>query len=87
MSKITLTLALVAAVIAGSFSTAAVVEAKGMKGGHGHHGHHHRFRHFGFYAAPIVVATAPSCGWAYAKWQSTGSHYWKSQYYVCKGWW
>lgn len=59
---------------------AAPAHAKGGK-----HFHGHRHVHLFVYSSPAYVV--PSCGYAYAKWQHTGSFYWKKQYYICKGWW
>lgn len=80
-----------AALTAALLATAGAAEA-GKRHGHGFHGfhghHHHHRRHFGFvYTAPIYVGAAyEGCGYAYARWQSTGSFYWKKRYYICKGW-
>lgn len=56
-----------------------VAEARG-----GHHHHHHRGVHF--YRSPIIVTRVPDCSYAYARWQYTGSYYWKQRYLACKGW-
>ena len=64
-------------------AAAATAEAKGSH----HHGHHHHHRHGRIFVYTAPVYAVSSCGYAYSKWQSTGSHYWKKQYYVCKGWW
>jgi len=68
----------IAALVA--FATAATTAE--AKGGH-HHGHRHHHGRVFLY----VTSTGPSCGYYYAKWQSTGAFYWKKQYYACKGWW
>ena len=44
------------------------------------------------YVAPVAVASyayvhSNSCDHSYRMWQHTHSHYWKSRYYGCKGWW
>lgn len=38
---------------------------------------------------PILRLTlgAGGCGYLYDRWMYTGSFYWKSQFYQCKGWW
>jgi hypothetical protein len=53
--------------------------------GHRHHHHRHWKAHVFLHAAPVVLT--PSCGHYYAKWQYTGSFFWKRQYFICKGWW
>lgn len=66
-------LAVAAGIVA---STAA--EARG--------GHHHHHRGVYFYRAPIIVTRVPDCGYAFARWQATGSRYWKYRYFECRGW-
>jgi len=75
MLKASILAALAAA--AGLIAASHMAEAK-----HRHHRHHHYF----LYAAPYV-APAYDCAWAYARWASTGSAYWKKRYFICKGWW
>lgn len=74
---------IIAAVIAvaAGFVASSAAEARG---GHRHHHHHHRGFHL--YRAPIIVTRVPDCGYAFARWQATGSRYWKYRYFECRGW-
>lgn len=70
--------------ISGGVATSATADAKSKKTviviGHKHH-----VRHTGFLYTTGFVGTG--CGYTYARWQDTGSFYWKRRYYECRGWW
>jgi len=82
MSK-TMIMGLAAGLIAFSTLMAPAAEAKGK----GFHGHKHH-KHFGFvwhkrYKPHFVHYD--DCGFYFYKWKHTGKHFWKTKYFVCKG--
>jgi hypothetical protein len=80
MSKIAL---LAVAAITVAFVGSVAAEARGR---HHHHGIKHH-RHVFIHRAPVYLAPIyHDCSYAYAKWQVSGSYYWKKRYFACKGW-
>ena len=73
-------------IVAAVLAVAAALVASSAAEARGGHHHHHHFRGAYFYGAPIIVTRAPDCGYAYARWQGSGSYYWKQRYFACKGW-
>ena len=70
--------------LAAGFAVAAMTGASGIASAH--YGHGHFF--FGHPGVRLYVGP-PSydCSYYLAKWEDTGSFYWKRRYYACKGWW
>jgi hypothetical protein len=64
----------------------AEAKTKGVvvKVGHGHHHKHHFHKRF-YYGSPVYYGGG--CGYEKHMWWKTGTHYWKTRYYECKGWW
>lgn len=87
MSKRIATLGLAAAaMLVGAMASAPSAEA-----GHRHWRHHHARIVIGVPTVRYVegrhYGRHHGCGFEYRKWMNTGSHFWKKQYYVCRGWW
>ncbi len=85
--KVALTAVAAAAMMFGTLAASEHAEAKGRhfvihKSVHVKHGFHKRHFHYG---PPVVVATG--CGFEKRMWLKTGSFFWKSKYYRCRGWW
>ena len=68
-------------------AAAAAVTLTGTAGIASAHGGKHFF--FGDHHPRVLLflGNGGGCGYAYEKWQYTGSFYWKREYYICRGWW
>jgi hypothetical protein len=88
MSTKTILIAAVSALITTFGVSAASAHKMGGGGMSMHMGSsmHHDDHHF-YHSRVLLVSPGNGCGYYYDKWMLTGSHYWKREYYVCKGWW
>lgn len=69
----------------------AAIAAVAMTGASGVASAHH-FHHFGPHLRIVIgdgfySGGSGGCGYLRAKWEDTGSYYWKRRYFACKGWW
>lgn len=86
MSKMSYTFAALAtAVMLAAGSSGAMAHGKHFSGP----GLGLKFNSYHYHHRPLIRLSigGGGCGYLYDRWMYTGSFYWKSQYYQCKGWW
>ncbi len=86
MSKMSYTFAALAtALMLAAGSSGAIAGGKHFKS----HGIGLKFNSFHHHHRPLIRLSigGGGCGYLYDRWMYTGSFYWKSQFYQCKGWW